>query len=182
MQLQVTLQFESFEEMVDTLGRLEADRVQEIIPTEQPAPSISEDSESSLPEIDAAPAAVKLAEELGVGIYDVQGTGKGGRILKRDVQAHYDAGQGAPTEAEKAAEMQRMAERGADDAAPDPSAGDEMTLDLLREKFRALSQHEGQGPAAVLEVLEEFGASTLSRLSPDFYVKAASMIDKRLAG
>lgn len=173
MQLQVTLQFESFEEMMDTLGRLEADRVQEIAPAAI-APAAQPESDSD--EIDAAPAAIKLAEELGVGIYDVQGTGKGGRILKRDVQAHYDAGQAAPTEYEKAAEAGARAEQ-----AELPAEG-EMTLEQLRAKFRALSQHEAQGPAAVLEVLEQFGVSTLSKLSPDFYPRAAAIIDKRLAG
>jgi pyruvate/2-oxoglutarate dehydrogenase complex dihydrolipoamide acyltransferase (E2) component len=34
----------------------------------------------------ATDAAIRLAEELGIGIYDVEGTGSGGVITKRDVQ------------------------------------------------------------------------------------------------
>ena len=36
-------------------------------------------------DVNASPAAVKLAEQLGVNLADIEGTGAGGRILKRDV-------------------------------------------------------------------------------------------------
>lgn len=37
-------------------------------------------------EVDATPAAEELAQEEDVDLSDVEGTGKGGRILKSDVQ------------------------------------------------------------------------------------------------
>lgn len=39
-------------------------------------------------EVDAMPAAMKLAAETGVKLEDVQGSGRGGRVLKEDVAAH----------------------------------------------------------------------------------------------
>lgn len=36
--------------------------------------------------VDATPAAVKKAEELGVDLEDIEGSGKGGRVLASDVQ------------------------------------------------------------------------------------------------
>jgi pyruvate/2-oxoglutarate dehydrogenase complex dihydrolipoamide acyltransferase (E2) component len=41
------------------------------------------------PEFDATPAAIKLAGELGIDLAFVLGTGAGGRIIKRDVEAAY---------------------------------------------------------------------------------------------
>ncbi|RMD64630.1 hypothetical protein D6833_04160 [Candidatus Parcubacteria bacterium] len=42
-------------------------------------------------DVDATPDAHELAYEFGVDLTQVQGSGKGGRILKRDVQAFIDA-------------------------------------------------------------------------------------------
>ena len=49
-------------------------------PAEEPVPSLSQ----------ASPAVRKLAEDHGVDIQSIQGTGKGGRITKQDVQTHIE--------------------------------------------------------------------------------------------
>ncbi|MDR3413654.1 MAG: 2-oxoglutarate dehydrogenase complex dihydrolipoyllysine-residue succinyltransferase [Formivibrio sp.] len=52
--------------------------------TSQPTAAAEVSTPSSL----AMPAALKLASETGVNIADVQGSGRGGRILKEDVATH----------------------------------------------------------------------------------------------
>lgn len=54
-------------------------------------------------EIHASPAAAKLAEEIGVDLADVTGTGKGGSITKGDVEgaAPGASSSGAPDEDEQ---------------------------------------------------------------------------------
>lgn len=50
--------------------------------------STSADDASGSDEVIAAPAARKLAQERGIELADVKGTGKGGRITKEDVAKH----------------------------------------------------------------------------------------------
>lgn len=54
--------------------------------TEGDQPAESEREADEEPEIDVTKAARELAEEYGVDLADVDGTGKGGRILKDDVK------------------------------------------------------------------------------------------------
>lgn len=42
-------------------------------------------------EVNATAGAVELADELGIDLADVQGSGSGGRVSKADVQAYADA-------------------------------------------------------------------------------------------
>lgn len=42
-------------------------------------------------QIDASPAAVDLANEHGLNLADIQGTGSGGRIIQKDVEAAVEA-------------------------------------------------------------------------------------------
>ncbi|VUD56727.1 Dihydrolipoyllysine-residue succinyltransferase component of 2-oxoglutarate dehydrogenase complex [Thalassocella blandensis] len=57
-------------------------------------PAANESSASSSAEVIAAPAAKKLADEKGINLADVKGTGKDGRITKEDVMSHQ--GKAAP--------------------------------------------------------------------------------------
>lgn len=41
-------------------------------------------------EVDATPAATELADKLGVSVEQIEGTGKGGRVTKPDVEAAAD--------------------------------------------------------------------------------------------
>ena len=59
----------------------------------QPEPELKADDEiyeQVKQEAEATDAAVKLAEENGVDLADVEGTGSGGRILLSDVQDYLD--------------------------------------------------------------------------------------------
>ncbi|MBD3309223.1 branched-chain alpha-keto acid dehydrogenase subunit E2 [candidate division KSB3 bacterium] len=60
-------------------------------PKEQPAAEAKEEEKAEPPkqrkEVPAAPSVRRLARELGVAIYQVEGSGPGGRILAEDVKA-----------------------------------------------------------------------------------------------
>ena len=62
----------------------------------QPSSSSSEDEEDESASGDAilSPAARKLANEHGIKPDAIEGTGKGGRVTKEDVQKHIDDGKG----------------------------------------------------------------------------------------
>lgn len=71
-----------------SLGQLEAARRHHphgfVIVGGEEKPQAVEESE---PEISASPAAVKLAEEHGIDLVTVEGSGAGGSIVKSDVEA-----------------------------------------------------------------------------------------------
>ena len=50
-----------------------------------------EDEEAGQPEYSASPSAVELAEELGIDLSLVEGTGAGGNIIKSDVVAYSES-------------------------------------------------------------------------------------------
>ena len=62
---------------------------EETAPTPEPAPA-SAPAVAPAEEVKATPVARRLAEEHGVDLSRVQGTGPGGRITKEDVQAHLE--------------------------------------------------------------------------------------------
>lgn len=55
-------------------------------PVEEPKTPEADVAEAEAAEIDVTPAAAKLAEEEGIDLTTLEGTGKDGRILKGDVQ------------------------------------------------------------------------------------------------
>src|ERR671932_690069 len=55
----------------------------------------------------ASPVARRVANELGVDIADVQGSGPGGRILKADVEKAAEQDGGAPEKAPEKAEKKK---------------------------------------------------------------------------
>ncbi len=59
-----------------------------VAPTSSPAPAPT--MEEKPREVRSSPAARRLAKELGVDITRVQGSGRGGRISEKDVQAFHD--------------------------------------------------------------------------------------------
>jgi pyruvate dehydrogenase E2 component (dihydrolipoamide acetyltransferase) len=95
--------------------------------------------EEQSPEVRSSPAARRLARELGVDITRVKGSGRGGRISEKDVQAFYD-GQGVPS-------TRRL------DATP-------LARRMVEEEGLDLAQIQGSGPDGriteddVLEVLD----------------------------
>jgi len=57
----------------------------------EPSPAEGEAEEAAAEEVDITDAARELAEEHGIDVAAVEGTGKGGRVLKSDVQEAVDA-------------------------------------------------------------------------------------------
>ena len=86
----------------------------------------SVDSSADAGEILAAPAAKKLADERGISLADVSGTGKGGRITKEDVANFSKA---APTEEKPAAVVPAQAK-----AAASPEPVMQMTGDRVEKR------------------------------------------------
>jgi pyruvate dehydrogenase E2 component (dihydrolipoamide acetyltransferase) len=77
-------------------------------PAAAPVPSVSAATEPSSPppapagdgeRVKASPLARRLAEEMGVDLARVSGSGPGGRVVKRDVEAAREAGVSAPAPA-----------------------------------------------------------------------------------
>ena len=63
------------------------------LPPSAPAPASAMASRAGTGRIKASPVARRLAEEYGIDLGTLQGSGPGGRIVKRDVQRVVDAGQ-----------------------------------------------------------------------------------------
>jgi len=68
---------------------------------EKPAPAVSQSSDGE--RIKASPLAKKIADELGVDISKISGTGPGGRIVKDDVEKASSGSGAAPSKAASAA-------------------------------------------------------------------------------
>lgn len=58
-----------------------------LVPVEEEEPPYEEMVDELVNEVNATPAAIELAEEMGVDLSEVEGTGKDGSILKGDVEA-----------------------------------------------------------------------------------------------
>jgi pyruvate dehydrogenase E2 component (dihydrolipoamide acetyltransferase) len=99
----------------------EAEREQEPAPTaegdEQPKPARAEGDTSKRGII--SPLVRRLADQHGVNLDEVSGTGTGGRIRKQDILRHLEEGKEEPAAAaEEAAEEAAPAEEAAEEAAP----------------------------------------------------------------
>ncbi|WP_397448404.1 2-oxoglutarate dehydrogenase complex dihydrolipoyllysine-residue succinyltransferase [Pseudomonas sp. NA-150] len=96
----------------------------------------------------AAPAARKLAEENGINLANVKGTGKDGRITKEDLVAAIEAKKSAPVAAPKAAAA----------AAPVVAAGDRVEKRVPMTRVRATVAKrlvEAQSNMAMLTTFNE---------------------------
>ncbi|QDT15922.1 2-oxo acid dehydrogenase subunit E2 [Alienimonas californiensis] len=84
----------------------------------KPAATVSTAPDGDRPPAPAAPSVRRLARELGVNLYDVSGSARGGRILAEDVKAHAEGGA-------KAGGANRLiaSDRGGVDSALIPAAG-----------------------------------------------------------
>lgn len=169
MQIKVEMVFYSVQEMIDHFRSPGVHSTATDLESGWELTIPSEKSDDTLkPSVDAVPSAIKLAEEHGIDLATVEGTGKDGRILKRDVQA---AMQPHPDEDEDDTESPEKEE-------PAESEQD-LTLDEMREKIRQLHALGGPngGPAAVLTLLKSHGALTLRELDRDSYPAVAKAID-----
>jgi pyruvate dehydrogenase E2 component (dihydrolipoamide acetyltransferase) len=110
--------------------------------------------------VKASPLARRLAAESGVELAEVEGTGPGGRITKRDIEAALEAGAGAGAGRKAAGEAAAEAEAGAPVAAAGPAprvaAGpdsEEMPVSQMRKAIaKRLVQSIGPIPTFYLTI------------------------------
>ncbi len=97
------------------------------------------DSNSDGSRLKASPLARKLAEDKGIDISQVKGSGEGGRIVKRDVDEYK-----APASSSAAAPQVNMASAG---AAPEGMSYDEVNVSQMRKTIaRRLSESKFSAP------------------------------------
>src|SRR4051794_23479215 len=98
--------------------------------------------------VKASPVARRMAEERGIDLGSIEGSGPGGRVVKADVEA---AGDGAPAQEEKEEEAPATTEEEAKPQAPEP-AGDagpkgEMQVQELTRLQRTVSRRMAESKA-----------------------------------
>jgi pyruvate dehydrogenase E2 component (dihydrolipoamide acetyltransferase) len=79
-----------------TLKEKEEEGAAEVPEEEEAAPPLTAEEEGR---ISASPVARRMAEELGIDLNQVQGSGPGGRVIKRDIQEHLKEHEKAPEKA-----------------------------------------------------------------------------------
>jgi pyruvate dehydrogenase E2 component (dihydrolipoamide acetyltransferase) len=107
--------------------------------------------------VKVSPLARRLAEESGIELADVEGTGPGGRITKRDIEAAVESGAAGRDEAAPAEAATEAAptEAAAEPAAPVAAAGDttEVPVTQMRKAIaKRLAQSIGPIPTFYLTV------------------------------
>ena len=150
----------------------------------EPAPaSVTEDGKR----IKASPLARKLAKEKGVDISQIQGTGEGGRIVKRDIDQY------EPSKAPAAAatEQPKPAVAQPDQSAPEGLSYEEVNVSQMRKTIaKRLSESKFSAPHFYLtleidmdkaiKARKEVNAIAESKISfNDFVIKAAAVALKK---
>jgi pyruvate dehydrogenase E2 component (dihydrolipoamide acetyltransferase) len=118
------------------VGRLETSTSAELPPSREgrvAAPASSASSAGADGQITASPVARKLAAQRGIDLAGVQGTGPGGRVLRKDIA---EAG-----------------ENGTPPAAGGPSAGSVRPLSTLRRALASNMERSNAIPSAVIHEL-----------------------------
>jgi 2-oxoisovalerate dehydrogenase E2 component (dihydrolipoyl transacylase) len=114
--------------------------------SQQPSASASATATAERPDLSdvrATPAVRKLASENGIDISQIEGTGLGGRVSKKDVEDYIATAQAAP-----AKEPQAQQQPAAQQAAQQP-AGQQPQADQPQARPAAASQVVSGGPASV---------------------------------
>ena len=136
---------------------------QSIAATEPPAPAA--------PAASASPAARKLAEEKGLDIAKVQGTGKDGRITKEDVAQYVIEERPTPPPAAPAAKQIDDSEDQDGLAFPDQAVGERVERRVPMTRLRASIARrlvEAQHNAAMLTTFNEVDMSPVMALRSKF--------------
>ncbi len=144
----------------------------------------STDSSSNGDRIKASPLAKKLAEDKGIDIAKVKGSGEGGRIVKRDIDNYKESSAPASAEAPRV----NMASAG---AAPSGMSYDEVPVSQMRKTIaRRLSESKFSAPHFYLtldidmdnaiEARKKINAVAEQKISfNDFVIKAAAVALKQ---
>lgn len=137
------------------------------------------------PRLKASPLAKKLAEEKGLDLSKIKGSGEGGRIVKRDVDEYQPQ---AETTSAPAAPAVNMASAG---AAPEGMSYDEQPVSQMRKTIaRRLSESKFSAPHFYLtldidmdqsiEARQKINAISEQKISfNDFVIKAAAVALKQ---
>ena len=111
------------------------------------ARSVAEPPTAAAPTASASPAARKLAEEKGLDIAKVQGTGKDGRITKEDVAQYVIEERPTPPPAAAAKQIDDSEDEG-ESAFPDQAVGERVERRVPMTRLRAsIAPAPGRGAA-----------------------------------
>jgi pyruvate dehydrogenase E2 component (dihydrolipoamide acetyltransferase) len=103
--------------------------------------------------VKASPLARRLAAESGLALDDLRGSGPGGRIVKRDIEAALEAGPAPAPAAEEEREQERPAAAAAPAAAPAAAEYREVPLSQMRKTIaKRLTQSIGPVPHFFLTI------------------------------
>lgn len=113
-------------------------------------PAESPGSDAGSGRVKASPLARRLAAEAGIPLGAVEGSGPGGRIVKRDVEAALEEGRGAEGEAVTEPPAERVAQR---PAAPEGADYEDIPLTQIRKTIaRRLVESIGPVPHFFLTI------------------------------
>ena len=147
----------------------EPDSAEESGSTDEPPESAREASGQSVAVSDdrVTPVARRMADEAGISLSDVEGTGMGGRIRREDVERAVAARAAEPTapEAEPAARAAELTAAEAEPTAPaaDPAGDDREEIVPMSRRRRTIASRlvEAQQTAAMLTTFNEIDMSTV---------------------
>lgn len=154
------------------------------VESQAPAKEETMETASAGGRIKASPLAKKLAEDKGIDINNVKGSGEGGRIVKRDIDNY----QAPAVASEPAAPVANMASAG---AAPSGMSYDELPVSQMRKTIaRRLSESKNSAPHFYLtldidmdqaiEARKSINAVAETKISfNDFVIKAAAVALKQ---
>lgn len=163
---------------VDTNAQAPAGATAAAAPTVAPQAKPTNGHAASSSSSDVMPAARRLAQEAGVDTSGVQGTGRGGRVLKEDVQRTLESKSPAPSATPAAAKSAPVVEpvrRGT--GAEKGSRVVPMTTIRKRIAQRLV---EAQSTAAILTTFNEVDMSAYNRLKDQYGEKFKEKYGTRL--
>lgn len=164
MKVSVHMEFDSITEMLSALDTPAA-----TLPKPDSVTVLEVSGPGAPDGVDAMPSAIELAAEHNVDLAEVTGTGKDGRITKKDVQSFIDGKAPATPPADPPP---------TEPPASPPSAG-VPEANACREAITRLQ--EASGLQACLEVLKGFGVQRCAELKPEQRAEFITKCDAAVA-